>query len=246
VQPILLTAKAGQCLSIALHELTTNAAKYGALTSQQGCVRVDSVIDESMQPPMMKFVWTEYGGPAVVIPQKRGVGTDLLEQVIRFELSGETSFHFDVSGLKCEILIPWTSSVGSIGSSQSIAMTLRGSRILLIEDTALVADEMHHMLNELGCVVVGPAASFNKALQLVETSQYDAVLLDVDLGGEKAWPIADELMSRNKPFVLTTGFACPDSLPSEFQELVYLEKPFDQIELGKKLIEAITRPSNSR
>ena len=255
VQPILLTPKAGQSLSIALHELTTNAAKYGALTSPRGHIQVDVAVDQLSQPPLLKFVWTEKGGPAVALPRRRGLGTELVDQVIRFELRGHTAIHFDASGVRCEMAIPWSRTVGTIDENSSTLEAavhskpvsemgaLQGRRILLVEDTVLVANEIQRSLVDLGCEVIGPAATFEEALRLVRTQQYDAVLLDVDIEGEEAWPIADELLELRKPFVLTTGFACPSSLPPEFRSADYLEKPFNQRELAEKLLDVVSRAS---
>jgi DNA-binding NtrC family response regulator len=95
------------------------------------------------------------------------------------------------------------------------------------------------MLLGLACDVAGPAATVKDAMHLVHTESFDAVLLDVDLAGEEAWPIADELLDLHKPFILITGFACPSSLPREFRDAPYLEKPFDQRELGEKLLQVL-------
>lgn len=80
-------------------------------------------------------------------------------------------------------------------------------RILVVEDEYLMANELCDNLKKAGAMVIGPAPSVQQALSLVEHElPMDAALLDVNLGGEKAFPVADALIARSVPFVFTSGY----------------------------------------
>ena len=74
------------------------------------------------------------------------------------------------------------------------------------------------MLTDLGCCVVGPAARVGEALDIVGVEPLDAAILDLNLNGEKSYPVADALMSRGVPFLFSTGYET-ESLPNGYQSL---------------------------
>jgi two-component sensor histidine kinase len=86
-------------LSLALHELATNAIKYGALSRPEGHVTVRW----GVQHGSLHLNWEESGGPPVAPPTQKGFGSRLLEQLIAHDLDGDTKLDFDVSGLRCSI-----------------------------------------------------------------------------------------------------------------------------------------------
>ncbi len=94
-------------LAMALHELTTNAAKYGALSTPSGQVSVGwSVVREASQPPQLHIEWREQGGPPVEAPSRRGFGTRFIEGSVAAELQGVARLNFDAEGLHCTMDIP--------------------------------------------------------------------------------------------------------------------------------------------
>ncbi|HUB44858.1 MAG TPA: response regulator [Acetobacteraceae bacterium] len=108
---------------------------------------------------------------------------------------------------------------------------LRGLSILVIEDTALVADLVVDALQDAGCRVVGPAARLDQGLALARTTEGLAgALLDVNLAGEHCFPIADVLAARGVPFVFLTGYG-EQVLPRGYRDVPRLVKPFDLGEL---------------
>ena len=115
-----------------------------------------------------------------------------------------------------------------------------GRRILVIEDSPVVAPFTVELLAELGCHVVGPAPNMAAARELVENEKIDAALLDVHIRGERVFPICDMLESRGVPFVLTSGYA-DWQMPEKWVDRPRLQKPytFDQVkEALAPLIEA--------
>ena len=110
-----------------------------------------------------------------------------------------------------------------------------GRRILIVEDEFFVADSLAMYLTSLGAVVVGPAASVRDALDLVDQSErLDGAVLDVNLQGKQAYPVADALAARNVPFVLVTGYAS-DSIPERYNAVPQCSKPFRAAELVRLL-----------
>jgi two-component sensor histidine kinase len=97
-----LTPRAAQTLSLALHELTTNAAKYGALSVPEGRVTVHSAIAEHE----LLLNWVEAGGPEVSPPGDRGFGTVVIERSIAHELGGCAQLDFEPGGLRCHLRVP--------------------------------------------------------------------------------------------------------------------------------------------
>lgn len=86
-----------------------------------------------------------------------------------------------------------------------------GKRILVVEDDFFLADDLRRRLQEHGATVIGPVASVNAALDLIETRRVDAAILDVELDAETAFPIALVLEQRGVPFVFVTG-APPEAI----------------------------------
>jgi PAS domain S-box-containing protein len=93
-------------LSMAIHELATNAAKYGALSSSAGRLQVSWSIKSGGADKSLRVHWVERDGPPVSEPEQEGFGTRLLKRGIQSELHGTTSLHYDPEGLRCEIEIP--------------------------------------------------------------------------------------------------------------------------------------------
>jgi PAS domain S-box-containing protein len=100
---VLLSPETTQPIAIVLHELVTNAAKYGALTTPQGCISVRWDADASGR---LLLDWVETGGPPVVTPSQSGYGTSAIRDLIPYELGGTVNLHFDVEGLRCRIELP--------------------------------------------------------------------------------------------------------------------------------------------
>ena len=88
---------------MALHELTTNALKYGALSADVGQVNLEWRADG---PNRIVIEWIENGGPAVSAPVRRGFGSDLIERGLARQFGGTASLQFSEEGLRCVITVP--------------------------------------------------------------------------------------------------------------------------------------------
>jgi two-component system CheB/CheR fusion protein len=107
-----LTGRATQTLAMALHELATNAAKYGALSSDSGRVTVGWQVTNSGEQPRLLLNWTESGGPPVTAPTRRGFGSQLIETILTRELDANVRRSFKAEGLRCTIELPLTDKTG--------------------------------------------------------------------------------------------------------------------------------------
>ena len=114
-----------------------------------------------------------------------------------------------------------------------------GRRVLLVEDEMIVAWLLEEMLTDLGCAVVGPAASVNQALAMIDAEAIDAAVLDVNLNGQMSYPIADALAARGVPFVFSTGYD-KERLLDGYRTFPVLQKPFHRSELGDTLAKVLT------
>lgn len=99
-------------------------------------------------------------------------------------------------------------------------------RILIVEDEYYVADDVARALEERGATVVGPVATIEEAERAVGEETLDGAILDMNLRGEMAFPIAERLQSRGIPFVIASGYH-QNSLPERFADVPRVEKPFD-------------------
>jgi CheY-like chemotaxis protein len=97
-------------------------------------------------------------------------------------------------------------------------------RVLVVEDEYLVAMDMSAYLEAAGAQVVGPASNVSAALEAVEHTELDGAILDVNLRGEMAYPVADALAARGIPFVFTTGYDA-NAVPARFAGVKRCEKP---------------------
>lgn len=109
-----LTPGAGLTLALAIHELASNAVKFGALSTPAGRLTVEWSIAGGAPLPTLKFVWTELGGPPPASPGRTGFGTILIDRGLHHELDAAVEREFLSTGLRCTVHIPLTAEVGHL------------------------------------------------------------------------------------------------------------------------------------
>jgi CheY-like chemotaxis protein len=121
-----------------------------------------------------------------------------------------------------------------------MSSALEGLRLLVVEDEAMVAMMIENMLDDLGCVVVGVAGTVSRGLAMAgdEGLSLDGAILDVNLGGEKVYPVAEALSFRRVPFIFSTGYGL-DGISANFAHVPALAKPYEQQALENMLLSAI-------
>lgn len=100
----------------------------------------------------------------------------------------------------------------------------RSKHILIVENDYLIADQTRSELERLDALIVGPVPSVELALELVDADKVDAAILDINLDGEKVYPLADILAERDIPFVFATGYET-SPMPTKYRGYVLCEKP---------------------
>jgi PAS domain S-box-containing protein len=227
-----LEPRTAQTLALALHELSTNAAKYGALSALSGRVK----LTWELRSDQLVLHWVESGGPATTPPASPGFGIRVISASIERQLEGEARFDWIPEGLHCSLAVPRGDHIEPLvryaGASRAVgeekpALPLQletGNRVLLVEDEILVAMMMRDILTELGFSVIGPFSRLSEAMIAAVHDDIDAGIIDVNLGGEFVYPVADVLVARKIPFVFVTGYGV-ESIDGRFADIPIVKKP---------------------
>ena len=119
---------------------------------------------------------------------------------------------------------------------------LNGLRLLVVEDEALVAMALEDMLDSLGCVVVDVAGTVSRGVALAADNalSLDGAILDINLGGEKVYPVAEKLAARGVPFVFCTGYGL-SGIAGDFAHVPTLAKPYNERQLHDLLLAGLLR-----
>lgn len=113
---------------------------------------------------------------------------------------------------------------------------LHHRRLLLVEDNYILAESLRYQLEDEGAEIVGPAATVSHALTLLNSEPHiDGAVLDVNLGEQKVFPVADVLIARGVPFVFTTGYDRA-ALPPDYTNMPTLQKPVSAEAIGRALV----------
>jgi two-component sensor histidine kinase len=224
-----------QNLALAVHELATNAAKYGALAEGSGRLSVSW----RLEGDELIFEWNEAAPRPIVAPVKLGFGSRVIRSSVEGQLGGSVNKDWRESGLHCTLRLP---SVHFSRPLQPAAKTaappmeiapntnkVRDRRILILEDEPLVAMMMSQLVRELGGSVIGPFANARDAAGAL-ANEIDAALLDVNIGNELAYPFADELLRRGVPTIFVTGYQA-NAIDARFEATPVLTKPIETEDL---------------
>jgi PAS domain S-box-containing protein len=252
---VFLEPATAQILALALHELATNAAKYGALSSSFGRVK----LSWELGPNQLVLQWVESGGPIVRPPSSEGYGTRVIGASVERQLDGNATFDWQPDGLRFSMSIPLGERArpeepapgrpasGAEGNGAAPRQVASGVRLLLVEDEALTGMMMSDMLTELGFDVIGPFGRVADAMAAVGREDFQAAVLDVNLGGEMVYPVADAVLARGVPFVFVTGYSA-EGIDCRFAQVPVLQKPIERkmlqsvfVDGGRRLVEATGR-----
>jgi PAS domain S-box-containing protein len=230
---ISLLPATAQGLALALHELATNAAKHGALSSMTGEVR----LDWQLEPDTLILHWAENGGPDVAPPSASNFGLKVILASIEHQLGGKAAFDWDPKGLKCVLSIPRSEFMQSrvVNSARvngeasgTVGLKQAGKlRVLLVEDEGLVAMMIQENLTEFGFHVIGPVCTVSEAEAVAKDGHPDAAVLDINIADGLIYSVAEILAARGVPFVFVTGYDA-ETVDSRFREIPVLQKPIER------------------
>jgi PAS domain S-box-containing protein len=231
-----LQPASAQTLTLALHELATNAVKYGALSAIAGRLKVSW----ELKPSTLVLHWQESGGPHARKPAQLGFGTRIIVASIEGQLGGQARFQWGDGGLHCILTIPRGEKIGQPAlamreqalddKAAAIAhdcFVVRGNRVMVVEDEALVAMVVSDAMTDLGYQVVGPFSRPPDAIAAVKDGNIAAAILDINLAGTPVYPVAEELTRRGIPFVFVTGYGI-ESIDKRFCDIPVLQKPIER------------------
>ncbi len=226
----LLPPNVVQPISLLIHELATNAVKYGALSVDAGRVEIGWAI---LPTGDLRLYWNETGGPATQEPASLGFGSTLVKEVATRQLGGALRIDWPTGGMRLVATLPSSAYRPGVpvsaatGQSPNAVETRKRGRVLVVEDESLIAMAICQDLAALGWDIVGPAANIEEARRLMETASLpDAAVLDVNLGGKLVYPLAEWLQSRRVPFVFCSGYEQLE-VDRAFDICPHVRKPVD-------------------
>lgn len=254
---VLLQPSTAQTIALVLHELATNAAKYGALATPEGRVTVAWRLEEDT----LVLEWQECGGPPVTTPSSHGFGTRITKASVEKQLGGKLDFEWNPAGLVCRLSIPNAqepvrseeapvkaapdaAAAPAVGVLQPPGQA-RPGRILLVEDETLVGWALRDLLIDAGYDVIGPVGRLAEAVAAVQGESVDHAVVDVNLAGELSYPVAEALRSKGTGFVFLTGYH-DSAIDRRFDDVPVLNKPIDTEALLRLLAAQLRGEASSR
>jgi len=225
-----LNDRAFGVLALVVHELMTNAAKYGALSSAQGQlnIRWSRTADGGCE-----ILWAESEGPPVAVPTGSGFGTRLIQSTITYDLGGVADITYAPAGVSARLVLPGrhlleggaAEHVGLAGEDPVEQVPLAGMSVLLVEDQSLIALDTEEMLRRLGATEVRLSPDAVHARLSLGAFRPDFAVLDFNLHDDTSAVIADLLLAMRVPFVFATGYGDSVMIPERFRKVPVARKP---------------------
>jgi two-component sensor histidine kinase/CheY-like chemotaxis protein len=252
---ITLSPKAAEVMALAVHELATNALKYGALSIANGHVHATWRLVRRGETPWLSFDWSERGTPVRAGRQmqmaRRGFGTELIEERIPYELRGHGQLSIGPKGAQCHLEFPLTSGASILGTDAPVRSMvfggaidmageplLTGFRILIAEDDFYLASDTARALRSVGAEIAGPFPTEAAALAELENQKPSAAVVDINLGTGASFALARTLQDQSVPFIFVTGYD-EAVIPVEFNEIKRLQKPLELRQIVRSLAQLL-------
>ena len=239
---IWLDSRAFSVMALVLHEMATNAAKYGALSRPAGNLDVTWTLTADGD---CTIEWVESGGPAVSPPSRQGLGSVLIDRSIPYDLGGKSSIDYAPEGIRAHFIL--SAKHVSTAEAKAGAAPAPGAAgafpqgelgdpvILLVEDQMLIAMDVEATLADHGVTTVITTSSAPEALAKLAQTEPDIAVLDVNLGQGTSIPVAHELKRLGIPFIFATGYTDSVMIPPDLKGAPLVRKPYE----GNALITAI-------
>ncbi|MBX4859195.1 GAF domain-containing protein [Rhizobium leguminosarum bv. viciae] len=233
-EDVLLEPQAFSTAALVFHELMTNSAKYGSL-SGTGSVQLGWHRDDEGN---LRIGWREKDGPPVVEPKRHGFGSTIIRRSIPYDLGGKAEVRYVKDGLEADFCIPARHVVGPASEPSKPApvgaadrktipddQPLAGLNVLLVENNLIIAIDGEDILRRLGAHVA-TAPSVTEAMEILAGQSFDLALLDVNLGDETSFGIAERLAVNGVPFVFATGYGEGIAQANSHSDAPVLQKPY--------------------
>jgi len=237
--PVLLNPQAFSTMALVIHELVTNSAKYGSLSgnAENGEVHITWRRSEAGD---LELDWIESDGPPVEQPTRKGFGSTIIERSVPYDLGGKSTATYDPAGFRAHFCIPKRHvSEPQVAMTRRIALPhshlaqeskvpadfLDGFTILLVEDSLIIALDAEDILQDLSARVV-IASSVDAAQDQLINLRPDFAILDINLGDQTSFGVADRLTDLGIPFFFASGYGEQANLPMEHRARTVVQKPY--------------------
>ncbi|WP_294391802.1 HWE histidine kinase domain-containing protein [uncultured Sphingomonas sp.] len=247
--PVLLNPQAYSTMALVIHELVTNSTKYGSLSDNgEVHIRWQRNGDKSLV-----FTWQESGGPPVAKPTRKGFGTTIVERSVPYDLGGTAEIHYDPTGVHARFCIP-ARHVSERRTFAGPAVKLPHPRphhpapikpdllanrsVLLVEDSLIIALDAEDILTRFGATIATastPAAAHDTLDDLTP----DFAILDINLGDQTSFGIADRLQDQGVPFFFASGYGEQAKLPDEHRARMVVQKPYTTENIARAVEELL-------
>ncbi len=236
--PVLLNPQAYSTLALVLHELVSNSAKYGALKGA-GQVEISWSRKDKLD---LTLIWTETGGPRVSSPTRKGFGSTIIELSVPYDLGGASTLEYRPEGVHATFVIParhvseelvatpvfpgFDDQAAAAEQVRAPHDLLAGKRVLLVEDSLIIALDAEDILRRLGAFVVVADGTVSGAIAAIGYERPDLAVLDINLGDHDSFAIADCLDDAGVPFLFATGYGDQATLPERHRARFVMQKPY--------------------
>lgn len=233
-------------LALVIHELTSNAAKYGALSVPGGTVQVEWRLSSGR----FRFEWQERGGPSVPQERTEGFGTSIIRNALPFEFDAEVALDFEPSGVRMGFVMSESNVVSHVALAESgddegdpseaaaVIRTDGGVRALLLEDDFVISRETVEQLGRLGIDDVRVESSIAGALEQLEPGRFDIALLDANVRGDFSGSVADRCDELGVPYLFITGYGSKDQALIDKKPIAIVTKPASDEAIANALARA--------
>lgn len=224
-----------QAFALLLHELTTNAAKHGALSRPDGRLN----LSWSQAPDGVLTLDWEERAPSMQLSERSsstGFGTVLLGRVVEDQLEGRYERWFDEHGISYSFRIPLRDgSHVSPARSAPPTTSQEGSTVLIVEDEPVLALDMKAIVESLGFRLFASAVTLEDALYQIADHTPDLAILDANLAGHSSEPVAELLQARGVPLIFTTAFSDLAHMSRSLVHVPRLSKPVTACKLEEAI-----------
>jgi two-component sensor histidine kinase/CheY-like chemotaxis protein len=235
--PVLLNPQAFSTMALVIHELVTNSTKYGSL-SGDGVVHIRWRRDDN---DALVLTWEESGGPTVRKPTRKGFGTTIVDRSVPYDLGGTAEIDYDPAGVRASFCIPARHvSERRNFAGQPIKLPhapdhhnnapprpnlLAGRSVLLVEDSLIIALDAEDILTRFGATIA-TASTTEAAHDTLAETRPDFAILDINLGDQNSFPVADRLTEMGVPFFFASGYGEQAQLPDAYRARTVVQKPY--------------------
>ncbi len=224
-------------LALVMHELLTNAVKYGALSEPDGRLAIQwQVLSGGLE-----LIWKERLAHSITMPSDSGFGMSLIRRAIPHECGGEAMVEFGRDGLRARFWLPSdavrfssteTASLRTVPTIVTEIDRIAIDQALIVENNLILSMELEKIMLSLGCQHVSCAADAEQARLLVEHESFQIAVLDIHLGSGTSLQLAEHLQRLGLPLVFLSGYGDQLTIPESLHKAPRLSKPVQREQLA--------------